>query len=251
MALPFEVDSLDSIPEPVRDQYVEADDGKFRLDLDGYEDPAGLKSALDKERNEKKERDRQLREMQKRYDGIDPDKTREMLTRLEQDEEAKLIAEGKMDEVIQQRTERMRAEHERQLQQAQQQAETAKSFAEKFRGRVLSDEVRAAASEVGLVDTASRDAYLHAQTMFEVDDEGNVVAKEEAGFDTQGKPLTLKAWLESMRDTAPHWFPQPKGSGAPGNNGSRGALKRSSMNAEEKHAYIQKHGQQAYLKLPS
>ncbi|MCG7598875.1 hypothetical protein MHM84_03690 [Halomonas sp. McH1-25] len=251
MALQFEVDSLDSIPEGVRDQYVEAEDGKFRLDLDGYEDPTGLKSALDKERSEKRERDRQLREMQKRYDGIDPDKTREMLSRLEQDEESKLIAEGKMDEVINQRTERMRAEHERQLTQLQQEAETAKTFADKFRGRVLSDEVRAAASEVGLIDTAARDAYLHAQTMFQVDDEGNVVAKEEAGFDANGKPLTLKSWLESMRDSAPHWFPVAKGGGAPGSNGTRGSVKRSAMSAEDKYAYIQKHGQKAYLDLPS
>jgi len=251
MALPFEVDSLDNIPETVRDQYVEAEGGKFRLDLDGYEDPTGLKSALEKERSEKKERDRQLREMQKQFDGIDPEKTREMLSRLEQDEEAKLIAEGKMDEVIQQRTERMRADYDRKLTDAQKEAEAAKTFAGKFRSRVLSDEIRSAAAKVGIVDTAVTDAVYRAKDLFEVDNEGNVVPTEAAGLDASGKPLTPESWLESMRDSASHWFPTPKGGQAPGNDGKGGGQKRSAMTAEQKHAYIQKHGQQAYLRLPA
>lgn len=251
MALPFEVDTLDSIPETVRDQYVESEGGKFRLDLDGYEDPAGLKSALEKERSEKKDRDRQLREMQKQYDGIDPEKTREMLSRLEQDEESKLIAEGKMDEVINQRTERMRSDFESKLTQAQQEAEAAKTFAGKFRSRVLSDEIRSAASKIGIVDTAVTDAVYRAKELFEVDDEGNVVPTEAAGLDANGKPLTPETWLESMRDNASHWFPTPKGGGAPGNDGKGSGQKRSAMSAEQKHAYIQKHGQQAYLRLPA
>ena len=45
MSLPFIVDSLDDVKEEHRGLYVE-EDGKFRLDLDGYEDPKGLKSAL-------------------------------------------------------------------------------------------------------------------------------------------------------------------------------------------------------------
>ena len=49
MSLQLIVDKLESIPEALRANYKEVD-GKFRLDLDGYEDPAGLKSALEKER---------------------------------------------------------------------------------------------------------------------------------------------------------------------------------------------------------
>lgn len=48
-ALPIVVDKLDAIPEAHRSLYVEKD-GKFNLDLEGYEDPVGLKSALQKER---------------------------------------------------------------------------------------------------------------------------------------------------------------------------------------------------------
>lgn len=50
MSLPFIVDSLDAIKEEHRALYVE-ENGKFRLDLEGYEDPKGLKSALQSERD--------------------------------------------------------------------------------------------------------------------------------------------------------------------------------------------------------
>lgn len=50
MALPFTVDAIDTIPEAQRSLYKEAN-GKFTLDVDGYEDPVNLKSALTKERD--------------------------------------------------------------------------------------------------------------------------------------------------------------------------------------------------------
>lgn len=49
MALPLIVDTLDTVPEPLKASY-KPHEGKFRLDLEGYEDPKGLKSALDAER---------------------------------------------------------------------------------------------------------------------------------------------------------------------------------------------------------
>ncbi len=46
----------------------------------------------------------------KRYDGIDPDAVKTILQRFSDDEEAKLIAAGKIDEVLDKRTERLRAD---------------------------------------------------------------------------------------------------------------------------------------------
>lgn len=54
MPLPATVDALDELPEPVRAYYLETDDGRWRLDAEGVEDVAGLKSALEKERAERK-----------------------------------------------------------------------------------------------------------------------------------------------------------------------------------------------------
>jgi len=70
MGLPLTTESLDSIDESLRSHYVE-DNGKFRLDLDGYEDPTNLKSALQKERDAAKNAQKALSEMTSEYAGID------------------------------------------------------------------------------------------------------------------------------------------------------------------------------------
>jgi hypothetical protein len=49
MPMPFQVESIDAVPEAQRSLYKETN-GKFVLDVDGYEDPTNLKSALQKER---------------------------------------------------------------------------------------------------------------------------------------------------------------------------------------------------------
>lgn len=53
MALKVTVDSLDGLDDGVKTLYKE-DNGKFRLDLDGYEDTTGLKAQRDALLNEKK-----------------------------------------------------------------------------------------------------------------------------------------------------------------------------------------------------
>jgi len=71
-------------------------------------------------------------------------------------------------------------------------------------------------------------------------------------FGKDGKtPLSPEEWADSLKETAPHLFPRAEGTGAGGHKQSAiGSLKRSEMSASDKAAYIRKHGQQAYLRLP-
>lgn len=50
MALQFSVETLDNIPENQRELYSETESG-FQLNIDGYQDPTKLKSALNSERD--------------------------------------------------------------------------------------------------------------------------------------------------------------------------------------------------------
>lgn len=73
MALPATVDTLDDLPEPVRAYYLETEDGRWRLDAEGVEDVSGLKSALEKERAERKALKAALADRQAADgDGSDP-----------------------------------------------------------------------------------------------------------------------------------------------------------------------------------
>lgn len=190
----------------------------------------------------------------KRFEGIDPDAVRSVLQQFENDEEAKLIASGKMKEVIEKRTERLRSDSDKQVKAAMQRAEQAESFADKFRDRVLGDSVRSVAIKTQAVAGADEDILRRAKDVFKINDEGEAVAVDREGNAILGKdgrtPLSLIEWVESLKDVAPHLWPQASGTGAVGGGKSTANLKRSEMTAQQKADYIRSHGQSEFLKLP-
>jgi hypothetical protein len=142
----------------------------------------------------------------KTFDGIDPEAVRGILSKFANDEEAGLIAAGKLDEVLDKRTTRMKAGFEQETAKERQAREAAEARADKFSRRVLENGIRAEATAAGLHQYAIDDALLRAGATFKLDDEGNPVAVGDA-FGKDGKPLTLKEWFSDMKDKAPHWFP--------------------------------------------
>ncbi|MBD8159227.1 hypothetical protein IFU23_14070 [Pantoea agglomerans] len=190
-----------------------------------------------------------------RFDGIDPDAVKTILQRFSDDEEAKLIAEGKIDDVLNKRTERLRADVDKQIKAANERAEKAEAFTKKFSDRVLGDAIRSAALKTGALPGAADDIILRARGTFTLNDDGEAVAIDGEGNPVLGKdgktPLSPLEWAESLKETAPHLFPQAEGTGAGGHrSGAGGALKRSEMTSQQKADYIRKHGQQAFLRLP-
>lgn len=107
MPLQLIVDSLDTIPEPMRASYV-AHEGKFRLDLDGYEDPANLKSALQKERDAAKAATKQAKAWADL--GKSPEEISAMLAKAAQEEEAALKGAGQWDKLKAQMLDQHKAE---------------------------------------------------------------------------------------------------------------------------------------------
>lgn len=163
----------------------------------------------------------------KQYEGIDPDAVRNMMKRFADDEEAKLIASGKIDEVLNQRTERMKQSYERETLAERQAREAAEQRAQKFERRVLENGIRAAASGAGIFPHAIDDALLRAGQVFRLDDEGNPSAADGI-YGKDGKPLTLQEWFAEMKEKAPHWFPAASGGGA-GQGGKGGGLPKGNL----------------------
>lgn len=218
------------------------------IDARAEERAAGLKAKNSELLGKLKEHGEKL----KSFEGIDPDAVRGILQRFADDEEAKLIAAGKLDEVLNKRTERMKSSYDRDLEAARQEATRHQSRTEKFASRVLKGEVIGAASEAGVHKFAMEDAMLAASRDFELDDDGNPIAKE-GRFGKDGKPLTLKEWFADMKETRPHWFPANANGSGSGQSGSdvRAGTPRSQMTAKQKAAFISKHGKDAYLALPN
>ena len=187
---------------------------------------SGLTGNRDEILGEKKALQTKLDEMSNTWKDLDPEAVRNIMGRLENDEETKLLAEGKMDEVITRRTERLQADHVKQMSNLETKLAEAVAFGETQGGTVKQLKVegglRQAATEHGLVPSAIEDALGRAMGVFKVGDDGALIA-EENGSTAYGKdgktPLTPAEWLESMKEKAPHWFPAPQGSGAGGGNG--------------------------------
>lgn len=226
MALQLVIGKLDEVAEAQRSLYVEKD-GKFHLDVDGIEDTTGLKNALNAERLAAKEAKRIAKEIEERYAGIDPAKVREMMAKLENDGEAALIAAGKIDEVIARRTEKFKAESQRQIEEAKNAAKAAEARASKFSQRVLDNHIRQAATKAGLHQHAVEDALFRARSMFSLSEDGDAIQLGADGVPVLGKdgktPFSPAEWLEGMKESAPHWFPASSSGGGAGGGKHTGA----------------------------
>jgi hypothetical protein len=209
----------------------------------------GLKAKNSELLGKLKERDTALQQ----FDGIDPNAVRNILKRFADDEEAKLIAEGKIDDVLTKRTERMRADFEKKYADAQAAAEAATKKAQAFQGRVLDDSLRAAAVKAGIHQHAIDDVLFRGRAMFNLDESGQAVAVGEDGKPVLGKdgktPFAPLEWLEGMKEKAPHWFPATASGGGAGGGSGGGAhanKKASEMSTAEKAAYIKENGLQKW-----
>lgn len=240
MPLPFTVASLEEVDEKVRDLYVE-ENGTFRLNVSGYEDPAGLKKALQSERDAAKTMRQELsgmREQLGQLDGLDITAVKALLEKAGQDEESRLIAEGKVDEVFARRTERLKQAHEKDLAAANERAEKAEARAKRYDARVLSDAIRSAALKAGALAEATDDIILRARDVFKLDGDGNPVALDAEGQVVYGKdgstPLSPFEWAESLQETASHLWPRAQGGGPTGDRGGRSGKKWSDFTETER-----------------
>lgn len=77
---------------------------------------------------------------------------------------------------------------------------------------VLSDAVKTAATEYGVLPSALPDVLARAKEMFVVEN-GTAVPKDKK-VDKDGKTFTVNTWITSLTETASHLFAQSRGSGS-------------------------------------
>lgn len=166
-----------------------------------------------------------LKEKLKLYEGIDPEKAKKLLANFEDDEDAKLIKDGKIDELLNKRYAKRDEDWQRKLDQAIAEGKTAKDKAAKFLNSVLDDRLRAAFN--GVVDPRSmKAALLEAKQIFTLDDDGNAVQLDGEGKAVLGKdktPFSPSEWIssEDVRRESPYLFPATgSGTGSSQTHGS-------------------------------
>jgi hypothetical protein len=178
------------------------------------------------------------RDSLKKFEGVDVDEFNRLSKVFAENEDAQLIADGKVQDVIDKRTEKMRQKFEDRLEEITSSFEAAAAERDTFRNQLhsnrISDAIRKECLESGMRTTAIDDAILQGRTTFTVGEDGEVEARDGNGElkKVDGKLLTPKAFVTSLRKSKPHYWPDSEGAGTTG-GGNRAAAEELGEVARE------------------
>lgn len=157
---------------------------------------------------------RKIQETLKNFDDIDPKAAKEALAFLNDNEDAQMIKDGKISELIDKKTSSLRTEHENIVNELTEKYETTAEKKDRykslFEGKLLDDSLSKAAIAAKVVPSAIKDILLHGRNIFSVADDGSVEARDADGkiLKTEdNKVLTPTEWMESQKKTSIHWWP--------------------------------------------
>lgn len=232
MALKFKYHSKDEIPAELVALYAERE-GAWQLDVDGVAD----KAKLDEFRNNNTALLKQVEELKKRFEGIDPDEVRKLAEEKARLEEDKQLKAGELDKVVENRIKGLKADWDKQV-------ATLTSEREALNARLTAIQIDqgiiTAATKRGLRPTAIADITSRARTVFKL------VNGAPRAFEGDGQtlrygrdgvtPMTLEEWVDTQVADAPHLFETNAGGGA-ASNGSGGAAQRSVKNPFRKESW--------------
>lgn len=160
---------------------------------------------------------RNLQKSLEAFKDVDVDTFKKFQAHFESSEDAKLIAEGKLDDVINRRVDKVRNEIEDKLTDATSALELTKTerdlYANKYSDHVIEIELRRAAEKEGVAPQAIDDVILRGQGKFHVEDDGSVTMRDGQGnvLKHDGKTATPESFVTGLKETAPHYWPQSTG----------------------------------------
>jgi hypothetical protein len=180
----------------------------------------GLKAKNDEILGEKKK-------IEEQFAGLDGKAVRELMDRINADEDMKLFTSGKREDYDKRITGRMEATYVNQIKARDDKIvdleKTLKERGTKLADTLRDSAIQAAAAKIGVVASAIPDVLGRARSVFSVDDDAHVVARDVNGGVIMGadgkKPLDAESWIKGLKDEAPHLFPLSKGGGAGGGGG--------------------------------
>jgi hypothetical protein len=199
MALKTVLDSLEGVPSELHKLYVQKD-GKYVLDAEGIEDVSGLKSALERKKQEAADAKKAAKELKEQLEslGMEPDEIKAIIADHQKAKDKKLIDEGKVDEIVTTRVAKL--------------------------SEVLIDSaLKDVAVKAKVRSTAMEDVLLRGKRIWTLKENQPVALNgEEAIFGKDGKPISMLEWVNELQTSAPHLFEGSSGGGANGSGGNGG-----------------------------
>lgn len=233
MPLKVVVKDINEVDEALRaaytqvgDEYVlDTDDGEFKQRLSEFRsNNIDLNKKLGENEGKLKEIDN-LKNVLKNYEGLDPDEARKALDTMRNINEQKLIDAGKLDEVLGQRTERMRSDYEGKIKALESNLTNTRTEGETFKKRltevVIDNSLQAAVGTVAPVKKGAMQDVLHrGRGVWSLNEEGKPVPVGSDGkvmYGTDGQStLSMEEWAQSLVQDAPYLFEANSGGGSGG-----------------------------------
>lgn len=173
--------------------------------------------------------------------GMNPDDLKRLVENINKNEEAKLIADGKFEDVLQMRVEPLRRDYETRLDAATKRQDELSERVhlleeENYELRVTQQVTAHIPPDVW--DGAQRIFIDEARKVWKRDDDGNMVPRRDNGtrwISKDGKhDIGFEEWIATFRDTMPFLFRTPSGSPARGGNAAGTSTAWDNLYAEAK-----------------
>jgi hypothetical protein len=173
-----------------------------------------VKGKLDEFRGNNVKLMKDMEALSAKFDGIDVDGYKDMVKQQQAMKDKKLISEGKIDELLEERTKTMREKHNQELEKIQGLNGTLNKQLETL---VIDNAVRDSATKAGVVDTGIDDVLLRSQSVFSLE-KGKAVPHDPNGNIIYGEgtsePMSVQEWVKGQMEVAPHLFKSSNGSGS-------------------------------------
>lgn len=228
---------LDNVEENIKTLYKQQENGTYLLQVEGM----SPKSKIDEFRNSNIKLNKELAEARNdmtRFKDIDPKKYKEYKQKVLDLQDKELIDAGKLEEVVGQRTERMRTDFETKTANLQKVAQESVSKYDTVKKQLddfmLTGELTKVASAAKIRSSAITDVINRGKTIFKLKD-GKITPYESDGAVMYGNDgiseMTTKEWMEGLGKSAPHLFEDSRGGDAHGGGkGSSRSIPFTDMN---------------------
>jgi len=202
---------------------IEVDDLTINLTNKAKEDQEESEKGLKLKTTELLSEKKTLGESLKLFEGIDPKLAKDALEFHEKNKDAEFLKDGTIDDLIEKKTSTLKSDHEAAMGELQGKFDTASGTGKLYQGlyeaKVIDDGIRAEAIKSGIRPEAVDDVLLRGRSVFSLDEAKNIEARDSEGKlakTSDDKVLTTKNWIDGLKETSPHYWPDSESAGALG-----------------------------------
>lgn len=188
---------------------------------------SGLRGNRDTILEEKRDLEARFKALEEQWKDLDPETVRAILAKFENDEEGKLIKEGKWEEVIESRVENLKKDFAAKLEAATKKIDELTTALGGKDEMITVLKVDSQVRELGLAmdppmdPKGLGDAIRAARTLFKLDKNNEPVALQDGNTPIIGKdgktPLGIEEWLQNTFESGKTlWWGHSSGGGATG-----------------------------------